>query len=218
MELMSFKEFMNEMATETGRVSSNYLSFENDWTKHYKDSSDKKLLLKDLGGEHYKIYLVGSIHYILTNESDEYLGYLELTKIKDHQYKIGASNSKLKGGFYTIMFISLLSLHDYKEFFSDTQLSLQAIKSYENLSNNSRLKVTVVNNKIEYSDFSRTNLLKDEYNRVSVRAKNDQHLKETFDDYYDKIYSNSVCMFKNEFNNYSADVSIHLFCEDFSNV
>lgn len=215
MGIISFKEFMKEMAVETGKMSDNYLSFENDWVKHYKSSSDKKMLMKDIGSNHYIIYRVGNSHIILADHEDNYLGYIELTKIRDHQYKIGASNSKLQGGFYNIIFTSLLSLPEYKEIFSDTQLSTQAINSYLKLNNNPRLHVQVVNNHMEYSDFSKTNLLKDEFNRVSVTAKNVKHLEETFKDYYKKIYSTDICMFKNEFNNHSRNIDIHLFCEGF---
>ncbi len=217
--MKTFSNFIDEMAVNTGIVDKSYLSFKHEWDKNYRNLPEgniKTLLLKDIGSEHCKIYRVGSTNHVLVSQSNEYLGYIELHKLYN-TYRVGGSNSVLTRGFYNVMFTSLLSLGGYDEFISDTQLSNQAIVSYEKLAINGALSLKIIDSSGEYYTFSKDTLLSNPTNRISISSKNGKHKKyiqEVFEDYYIKISDNTSSLHR-AFINREDGLNNHLFCENF---
>ena len=185
MKIVSFKEFnkiIDEMVVETG-VNGNTFDRTNEW-KTYLGSPFTKLLKDNLGTNRYKIYKYGSETYYLTDENNEYIGHIEL-----ENSKIVSSFSKLKGGFYNIMFTFILTQIPY--ILSDKSLSSQAIRSYEKLSNlpdkKFKLKISLDGNIKNTTNFNKDMLLSNSYARVLITEKYQNYMKNNIEDYFERI-------------------------------
>lgn len=124
-------QFLSE-GNISGRMDIGVKSMQFDWDKFYKGTNNVKLIYKNLGGSHYKLYNIMS-KYFLTDRNDEYLGYIELKDISLGKVQIKSSSSNLSGGFYKIMMPLLLSLPNIEEIYSDDYISENAFKAYERL-------------------------------------------------------------------------------------
>jgi hypothetical protein len=133
-ENISFIMDSNKVICEgiiSGIMPTSAKSKKHDWDKFYKNTDKVKLLYDNLGGSHYKLYVL--IHtYFLTDNKDDYLGYIEL-KTTNNIARVQASSSELSGGFYKIMFPILLSLPNIDSIYSDNDLSTNAFSSYSRL-------------------------------------------------------------------------------------
>lgn len=197
------------MGIETGVNSPNAFNYESDWNTFYKNKS--KPLLKNIGSGHYSIFKEGS-SFFLTDKNENYQGQLEL-KIENKVAYIISSHSKLKGGFYNIMFMSLFSLKIFNVILSDTKLSTQALKSYQKLKINGHLKINVFDGS-SYIEYTEENYKKAVHNRVSIRENTD--IYEVFNEYYSRIYSKEKSAFKNEFELQGSGIDNWLFCENWN--
>jgi hypothetical protein len=116
----------------SGRMDKGVKSMQSDWDRFYKGTDTTKLIYKNLGGSHYKLFNATS-KYFLTDRDNEYLGYIELNNISSGKVQIKSSSSNLSGGFYKIMFPLLLSLPNIEEIYSDDYISENAFKAYKRL-------------------------------------------------------------------------------------
>ena len=213
-----FKEFiLQELAVDVGKQNDKQNSREFDWNKFYRDTDIPVLEQKDIGSNRYKLYRVYS-SFFLTTENNDYLGILVLN-INNRTGIITLSNSKLKTGFYNIMFTTILSLDIVDELLSDVKLSSNAIKAYLNLSINNMLSIKVLTIDGSYIDISRDNILNNNTNRFSVKEKyNKGSIRESFTDYYTRIYEVSdndliVPAYVWLYNNKDSWLDSFLFCE-----
>lgn len=145
-------------------------NLKDEWKK-YKDSKFMKLLLKDIGADHYSIYKNGKTYFLIT-ENNKYAGYID-GDIKNNKFYIAKSSSNIKNGFYQMMFFGLFVGLKVDEILSDTNLSDNAIKSYEKLNNVGEsspytIKVVTENG---YEPFNRELLLKHPNYKISVRDR-----------------------------------------------
>ena len=227
--MKSFKEFLNntqilqEMGIISGDNDYNNYSKEYDWNKFYKGKEVPILLLKDIGSNHLRLYLVGNSHFYLADGNNNYKGQLELV-INNHIGTIQSSNSVLERGFYNIMFTSIFATGLVKEILSDINLSTQAIKSYDKLYINGYLDIQVYNTKNNtYYPFSIDTFKSNTYNVISIREKQYNSIKEHFEEYYKRINSIEVLesgnivnfSFRTEFLKNSTSLDNYLFCEYF---
>lgn len=178
--MISFNAFkINEIATEHNIDYGRYFDKSLDFKKEIESKKFLKLVDSNLGSIRYKIYKITgeTTTYYLSSENDEYLGSIEIKK-----NRIKTSHSKIKRGFYHIMFVSILS-DGIDEIFSDHNLSTQVIKTYDSLDNNDSFCVRVFDGK--YHKFSREKILENPRSVVSVMAK----IRGTclVEDYYEKI-------------------------------
>lgn len=216
--MKTFKEFigykpthMIEMADETGILPPQAHSKQSEWVKFYKDTDSKKLLLKDIGSQHLRLYRIGNINFFLTDEGDNYKGQIELS-INHGVGTVSSSHSSLDRGFYNIIFTSLLATGLVSQILSDKDLSTNAISSYEKLSRNSRLVVRVFNPRTsEYLEFNKDNITANSYNRISITEKEPGNIVEHFNEYYSRVQT----IYREEFNNYNSSMDNYLFCENY---
>lgn len=221
--MKNFNEYLDEMAVSSGINDYSNHSREATWNLYYKDHNFKQLL-KDLGGEdHLRFYIVGKSSYYLTDDKDEYKGNIETRLYKNDVIIIKSSNSKLKRGFYNIMFSCLFAI-GFKEILSDTDLSEQAISSYEKLNINGRLQITIYDSENDvYLPFSKKVLLSNEKYRISVKEKNKGSIKEHFNEYYNRISLTEIyngqeypSNYKLMFINREKGLNNYLFGEDYT--
>lgn len=220
---MNDTQLLREMGVLSGTNDYNSYSKEFDWDNFYKGTDKPNLLLKDIGSNHLRLYLVGKSHFYLTNEDNEYKGQIELV-ITNGIGTIKSSNSKIDRGFYNIVFTSIFATGLVKEILSDTSLSIQAVKSYEKLCVNGYLTIQIYNpsNKIYYP-FSIDKFKDNIYNVVSIKEKQELSIKEHFNEYYKRINSVELLesgdivnfSFRSEFIKYSKALDNYLFCESF---
>jgi hypothetical protein len=177
---------MLEMANNYGKTDHNGLSNNAAWELY--DKNDALLITKIPGKDDYSLYKKGSVYY-LSNEDKKYLGHIEIS-VSDHVGHISSSSSDIKGGFYNLMFTTILSNTDIKEIRSDTDLSDNAIKSYINLSVNKRLDVKCFKSG-EYSELTKENLEKPGV-VASVRLHNEKEMKEHFAKVLNRVDGDSV--------------------------
>lgn len=171
------------MADETG-VNGSTFDRTSEWGDFIKNSTFTKLIYDNLGTNRYKVYRYGSELYYLTDENNNYLGHIEL-----ENNRINSSFSKLKGGFYNIMFTIILTQIQY--IISDKSLSTQAIRSYEKLNQlpAKKYKMYVIsnNNISNTKPFSKEELLSNSSNRVMITEKSQNYMLESIKDYYTRI-------------------------------
>ena len=213
--MISFKEFLYEQAWLSGDLDKNYGNKSHEWT----DLKDKAILIADkIGSNHYKLFKIGSIKYFLISESDVYLGNIEIEE-RHSKFYINSSHSNLEGGFYNIMFNTILGNTNIHEIISDNNLSLKAIKSYNKLNDKSFLNIKIYDTiKNEYYPFTVDKLLSETSYRVSI-SENKEEIKEHFKDYYNRIqhtdefgYSSAL---KKAFDEYNSAADYFLFGENF---
>ncbi len=216
--MKSFIELLKEMAVVSATYPKGSKSKEYDWDNYDRESEFTRLLLRDIGSLHYKLYRTGNKSFYLTTKEDEYLGQLE-GNITNNTLNISNSSTKLDRGFYNIIFTSILASEICINILSDSNLSTNAIDSYSRLNVNGRLLVEVYNPvSKEYFEFSKELLLKN-HNVVSVREKNIGSIHEHFMDYYSRIHDidcGRPTMLNTEFNNNHPFVDNFLFCENYS--
>ena len=121
-------------------------------------------------------------NYFLSTENNEYLGHIEYIK-KGDVISIVSSHSELKGGFYSIMFTSILS--DVREILSDISLSSEALKSYNTLNSEVSNFELAVKIGTSFKPYSREVLLSSRTTKISIKYKH--NLSEIFDEYYSRI-------------------------------
>jgi hypothetical protein len=220
--MITFNEFINlgEMARETGETSLNTNSKEREWNKFYKNTEFKKLILKDIGANHLKLYRVANINFYLTDENDEYKGQIEL----DINNKVGIisnSHSSLERGFYNIMFTSLLGSGLVTQIISDEELTTNAINSYEKLNRNGSLVIQVYTPDKKYLEFTRENLKQNVLNRISVTERELGEASRVFEDYYSRIYKLKdpdvlhESGYRSSYLKYCSSLDNFLFCENY---
>jgi hypothetical protein len=177
---------------------------------NFKDKGKKftKLLKDKVSKERYKVYKTDLL-YFLVSENDDYLGCIE---IKNKHIK--SSDSKLKRGFYLIMFTVILT--DINEIFSDFRLSTQAINSYEKLAKNNQLSIKLYNTvSKEYFNFSKEKLKEDNI-IVSIKEKHNGSINEMFKEFYERLSYNSSMRVAYE--NKSSVIDNYQFCENIKEV
>jgi hypothetical protein len=213
-----FRQFIIEMATVSAIYPKGSRSKKYDWDKFDKNGELTRLLLRDIGSLHYKLYRTGNSSFYLTDKDDEYLGQLEGTT-SNGALSISNSSTNLEKGFYNIMFTSILGTEAFSEIRSDNDLSINAINSYGRLSINGRLLIQVYNpDTKEYLPFSKDNLLAKSSNIVSVKEKEIGTIHEHFIEYYKRIHRidmGSPSILNKEFNTNNPFVDNYLFCENF---
>jgi len=173
--MIIFKEF-NEMASDTGTAPKDIFSL-----KNKLNISNLTLVIKKLPNK-MSIYKDSNKYFLIQNK--EYKGHIEFIKMGG-TIEISASHSEIKKGFYSIMFTSILSETNITEILSDTSLSTQAIKVYENL--NRKLSTFELGIKIGpvYKPFDKELLLSNKHAKVSIKAK--FNFAEALDDYHRKL-------------------------------
>ena len=202
-----------EMAIETGLHNKSSFSKEDDWEFYNKTPDSVDLVAFNVGSGRFKIWK--SEHtFFLTSDSEEYIGSLQTREYNNILY-IETSHTKLKKGFYNIMFTFLLTM--YKEIRSDTSLSTNAIKAYERLDKNTKLNVQVYDN--GYNPYSHKALTSSRTATVSITEV--YAMNEIINDYYDRIMSEKKDSFGIEQNGYrkayenkSKELDMFLFGEE----
>lgn len=217
-KMKSFKQFMSEMAYISATYPKGSKSKKYDWDKFDKNNELTRLMLRDIGSLHYKLYRTGNNSFYLTDKNDEYLGQLE-GSTSNGILSISNSSTNLEKGFYNIMFTSILGTQVFSEIRSDNNLSSNAINSYGRLSINGMLLIQVYEpDTKEYLPFSKDNLLAKYSNIVSVKEKQLGSIHEHFIEYYKRIHHidmGSPGMLNKEFNTNDPFVDNYLFCENF---
>lgn len=173
---MTFVDYINEMARSTGQNQRGFFSKENDWTN--RDERFVKLIKKNINAKHMSLYKLSTNIYVLVDKDGNYLGSIEF-EINNLTLNIKTSDSKMKGGFYLVMFSAILTFTSIKRILSDFKISEQAFKSYENLSKGFGLIVKVLTPDNKILEFSKENVFNFEYNRILV-TENENSLKESF--------------------------------------
>lgn len=217
--MKSFKQFLQEMADETGKLDNKQFSKEYDWNRFYKGTDKPILILDKIGSEHYKLYRVHSSFY-LTDEDNNYKGQIELN-IADNIGVIKSSNSQIAHGFYNIMFTSILGSGVVSELRSDTELSSNAIDAYIRLKTNPKLLVRILTSN-DYIELNKQELLSNYNYRVSVVEKHGKgSIKEHYNNYLERISEideNGVpSAFNRAYFEHSSGLNNYLFGEDFIN-
>lgn len=201
---MAFLEFhkqrLNEMGQTYGKVSKSYFNREDEF-EQYKESYH--LIKKNINSKGMMIFsqTKTSLTYFLTDKNKKYLGFVEFQPYHSNSVvKISASNSQLSGGFYNIIFSAILTFTVIEEILSDTDLSDNAMKAYENLNKQPSINVRVFDGS-EYSEFSESNFKLSSHNRVSIKSRN---LKESFRNLEELIIESTFL--KNLFENSSDEI------------
>jgi len=153
-----FRKYLDEMAKNLGIGGGSGHSRKSLWVdilKNLKKDNIQPIFDKARGGE--RMYKWGNTFYF-TREDDSYIGFLEFKNLRGSEWQVSASDSiKKYKGFYKKSFTMILALTECKAIISDDQLSDEAIKAYDNLHNDSFLKVKIIDgNKI--IDFSKKDL------------------------------------------------------------
>lgn len=163
--MKTFREFINEMARETGI---NTHSFDRSEALQFYIDNPKYIFKKyeNIGSKKYIVIQTGDYSFLLTNPDDEYLGNIDLSDPDNNGYaSINGSESKIDGGFYNLMFRVILQDKEINAILSDSSLSTQAIKSYEKINKEGIFKIFVYDKTTkEIMKFSKEELLKN--NRV----------------------------------------------------
>jgi hypothetical protein len=175
---------LNEMAIIGDKQEYSSSSRKEDW-EMMKNTSSIKLIKKNINSAHMALYCtISEGTFFLSNEKMEYLGCLEV-EITKNIAKISYSHSGIKAGFYSIMFLALLTFTDIEEILSDIQISQNAFSAYNKLI--SKFTIFTITSKTidnKYEEFSKQNISK-KGSRVSIRSLYDgtdkQGLKESFE-------------------------------------
>lgn len=117
----------------------------------------------------YTLYLYNGDSYFITNDNNDYLGYLEVRDVSSGIERIAYADSNMEGGFYKTMFSTIFKFGKVKELYSDISVSENAFKAYSNLVKKKLFNIQVVTDKGEYLPFNKKNLTADDYNRVSTK-------------------------------------------------
>jgi hypothetical protein len=182
--MMGFKEYLEEMATETGKSKKDVFSKKEEFSLENKTLVTTKVTTKL--PNNMEVHKDKKNYYLV--QKGEYKGHIEYISKEPKVIQITGSHSELKKGFYNIMFFSILT--DVYEILSDIDLSSQAIKAYENLNRRvSNFELAVKLNK-DYLPFSKEELLKSRKARVSIKAKH--NFKEMLEDFHERIEISST--------------------------
>jgi hypothetical protein len=173
--MKTFKEFIDEMAVNTGNSPKGAFSKEQEFYK----LNNLKVIKKNLPGDY--TVLKGETDYFLS-KNNEYKGHIEFTK-KGDVLSINHSHSEIKKGFYELMFSVILT--ECKEILSDISLSSQALKSYSNLNRNVSIFELAIKIGKSYKPYSEEDLLSSRRAKISIKAKH--IMSEVFEDYYNKL-------------------------------
>jgi len=212
-----YKDYIQEMAHETGISSSK--SRKSEWDRFYKEkiNIDKSIILiRDrLGSNKFSIYKVINV-YFLVDDKFNYQGHIELSCTKQKICSVTDSNSLLKGGFYSLMFSVLLSRKGINEILSDKTLSTQAIKSYIKISKGFSAQIFDVKIKIGEDEYIQANKdnIKIPGSVFSVRDRNknsENSILETFNE-FDKRFEEKTSWY-NWYQNGDKDLDMVLFME-----
>jgi hypothetical protein len=205
--MITFNELI-EMAYENGIASDDTSnSRKYDWNKFYKNTNKVKLIQDNLSSNHYKLYQVQGTFY-LADKDDEYISSIGASMEKNIA-TINSSFTYSKGGFYNLMFTTILAKTNIKEILSDNSLSRKAAESYSNISKNNLLLVQIKNGNI-YLPMDVDILFLNNTYRVSVKAKQD-NLDEIFEHFYNiRIQDEFLGKLFLEGN---KTLDHHLFCE-----
>lgn len=141
------------------------------------------------GKDDLALYRKGRVFY-LSNDSMSYLGHIEIT-VSGKVGMISSSSSNIKGGFYNIMFTTILTHTDIDEIRSDVDLSDNAVKSYINLSSTNK-KLIIRSYKNSKYDILSKDILEQPGVVASVVLKDKQDMKEHFDKVRRRINGDSV--------------------------
>lgn len=134
-----FKWLISEMAFISGKLQYDQHNKQTDWDNFFKKDVNLKLLSKYIPD--YKIYLHGNSNYFLTDKEDNYKGHIQLDntnlgkpKFRNPVQVVSSNQDGSIKGFYNIMFTNILTHTDVDAIFSDSNLSTNAVNSYEKLS------------------------------------------------------------------------------------
>lgn len=207
------------MADIQGRRSRGQLSREEEFKELFQKNF-LKLLRKNVNSQHHSIWYYGSSirTYYLASENNEYLGFIEL-EVKNGKGYINLSESNLERGFYLIMFTALFAFTELDEIFSDNTLSLNAVKSYENMNKSefSKLRINLFNTRTrEYAEFDRELINKNNI-IISITEKKINSLSENYDEYFKRIY-NSESHFNKMFIERNKLLDIHMLYGDLTEI
>jgi hypothetical protein len=180
-EIKSIKTYKQilESPIIRGKFTSGFESHEDDW-KQLKDTKYIKLVRDKLGARaKYKVYKTDNQYFLVSN-NEEYLGYIEYEKIDNKKIQIISSSSEIKGGFYNIMFMVILS-DNIEQIISDNKISKNALNSYKNL-NNFSIKLLW---RDEYFNIDNEEILNKKDSRISI--KEDFGAENLFIEYYSRL-------------------------------
>lgn len=184
----TLSEYLIEMARDTGI---NTLGFNRGGDLEFYIENPKfiKKTYKDIGSTDYEVIQTDNYDFFLTNKNGEYLGHVELSAPDKNGYcSIKSSRSKIKRGFYNLLFSVILESNDIKGVLSDSELSSQAIKSYQKLANGGYHKVHVYDKMSgKIYKFSKEKLLKPSM----VALVTDDQVKGTFERFYSALKDES---------------------------
>jgi len=208
--MITFKEFMNEMAYISGKQGNDSFSLRHDWDTHFKEKSE--LLVHKLP-KNYKLYHYMG-YYFLTNKNNKYLGYIQLKEVSsqyrlENTYQIKSSNStgEVKG-FYNIMFTTILAKTNIEKIISDDNLSTNALNSYIRLDRESKLTINMFDKHAkDIQDFDK-NEIKSNPSSIVLISEN-KEIKNVFKIYEEKINTNLV--FKNDLLHENESLYIMLY-------
>lgn len=201
------------MARDTGIHHSGAFGGVGDWEYYQKHPEFIVLVNDKISSKNYSIYKTKGQSYCTYYlvQGDTYKGKIS-GGIDKNTFTIKETDSKLKRGFYEIMFLVLLTM--YNKLLSDTSLSTQAINSYTKLNKNKTKKFSIgVQTTQGDEEFSKELLLKADSNRVIIQG-DQKYLNEFFDDYYKRINqteNDRPSAFRKMFLNKDETLDRHMF-------
>jgi hypothetical protein len=173
---MKFSEYHNhridEMAVTSARYKRGAFSKKDDWDLQGSDRRIFSLVKDKINSKQMKLFK-NKQNYFLISKDDEYLGHIQIEESRGKAFITGSS-SNIESGFYNIIFIAILTFTDIDEIISDSSLSTNAIKSYENLEKNNSLNLKILNDG-NYYEFSKEELLKNADAKVSIKSAGRLH-------------------------------------------
>jgi hypothetical protein len=137
MGMKSFKQFMSEMATDTGINLGSTFSKEDTYNSLINFKQKFITISDNVANNKYDMVEYNETYYLIDKETKEYLGHIQTNS------KIISSNKVLfietafakVRGFYGLVFTHILKDTNIKYIFGDGTQSTQAIKSWKKLVN-----------------------------------------------------------------------------------
>jgi hypothetical protein len=170
-----------------------------------QNSNILKLIKSGISSKHYSLYMEGTTKFYVTDDKNNYVGHIFFSN-EHSMIKIQDSFSKLKEGFYQLMFTSILALTNINEILSDNQLSTNAINAYERLSNkHSGLDIKILTYD-GYKPFDRKLLVSNPNYRVSVT--DNKILEFRFKEFEKRLTQD---FFLEKYNNNNPEVDTYIF-------